>query len=146
MRSWRLSRGPVFMLMASMTMLLLVSCGGDGNKKDQSSATEVTTTLKEFAIDLTAQSATAGEVKFKLVNSGALPHEFKVIKSDIAPDKLPLDGPKVDEGKVDVSKKTDLAAGESRDVTFDLSSGRYVLICNVEGHYQAGMHAAFSVQ
>jgi uncharacterized cupredoxin-like copper-binding protein len=81
------------------------------------------------------------------VNSGALPHELKAVKTDVAADKLPLDGPRVDEDEVDVAKQTDeLAAGETKDVTFDLSSGRYVLICNIEGHYQAGMRAAFSIE
>jgi uncharacterized cupredoxin-like copper-binding protein len=137
----------VMTLLLAVLGLVAVACGGDDEPSSKASdATVITASMKEFGIDLTTASATAGEVKFKTVNNGALPHEFKAIKTDVAADKLALDGAKVDEGKYDVAKKTDtLAAGETRDVTFDLSSGRYVLICNVEGHYQAGMHAAFTV-
>jgi len=30
-------------------------------------------------------------------------------------------------------------------VTLDLAPGKYVLICNVAGHYQLGMHISFTV-
>jgi GntR family transcriptional regulator len=31
-------------------------------------------------------------------------------------------------------------------MTADLAAGKYVAICNVEGHYMSGMHIAFTVQ
>jgi ABC-type glycerol-3-phosphate transport system substrate-binding protein len=127
--------------------LVIAACGGSSGGDQPSSATTVTATQKEFSIELTASSATAGRITFRTVNSGALPHELKAVKTDLAPDKLPMDGAKVDEGKVDVAAKIDqVAAGKTADADFTLSSGRYVLICNVEGHYAAGMHVAFSVQ
>lgn len=124
-----------------------VGCSGDSDGRgDGPEVTIVTASMKEFAIDLTASAATAGEVRFKTVNAGALPHEFKAIKTDVAADKLALDGAKVDEDKYDLAEKSDdLAAGETREVSWKLDSGRYVLICNVDGHYQAGMHTAFTV-
>jgi uncharacterized cupredoxin-like copper-binding protein len=127
--------------------LLMAACGGSSGGSAPSSATTVTATQQEFSIELTATAATAGRITFRTVNSGALPHELKAVKTDLAPDKLPLDGAKVDEGKVDVAAKLDqVAAGKTADADFTLTSGRYVLICNVEGHYAAGMHVAFSVQ
>jgi uncharacterized cupredoxin-like copper-binding protein len=30
-------------------------------------------------------------------------------------------------------------------VSADLAAGKYVIICNVAGHYQLGMRAAFTV-
>jgi uncharacterized cupredoxin-like copper-binding protein len=138
--------------MTGLALVLLMAavplaCGDDDGPAGQATdATVITASMKEFAIDLTAASATSGAVKFQIVNKGALPHEFKAIKTDVAADKLALDGTKVDQGKYEVAQKTgDLAAGETKDVTFELSSGRYVLICNIEGHYVAGMHTAFTV-
>jgi uncharacterized cupredoxin-like copper-binding protein len=39
-----------------------------------------------------------------------------------------------------------IAAGKSAAVTLDLTPGKYVFICNVAGHYQLGMHTAFTVE
>jgi uncharacterized cupredoxin-like copper-binding protein len=30
-------------------------------------------------------------------------------------------------------------------LTLNLKKGRYVLICNIPGHYKSGMHADFTV-
>ena len=38
------------------------------------------------------------------------------------------------------------AGGQTRDATFDLAAGSYLLICNLPGHYQLGMTAAFTVR
>ena len=35
---------------------------------------------------------------------------------------------------------------DGKKVTADLQKGRYVLICNVIGHYNSGQFAAFTVQ
>lgn len=58
-------------------------------------------------------------------------------------------GSKVDEaasgdvvGKIEES---DLGSGKSATTTLDLSPGKYVLICNVSGHYEDGMYIAFEV-
>jgi uncharacterized cupredoxin-like copper-binding protein len=58
-------------------------------------------------------------------------------------------GSKVDEeasgevvGKIEES---DLGSGRSASTTLDLSPGKYVLICNVSGHYKDGMYVAFEV-
>lgn len=34
----------------------------------------------------------------------------------------------------------------SKKLTLDLQAGKYVLICNIPGHYQKGIHTAFTVQ
>jgi len=41
--------------------------------------------------------------------------------------------------------KSELGPGESASVVFDLAPGRYVLFCNLWGHYKDGMHTAFEV-
>ncbi len=45
-------------------------------------------------------------------------------------------------GKIEQSE---LGSGESASATFDLSPGKYVLICNIAGHYKDGMYAGFTV-
>ena len=55
-------------------------------------------------------------------------------------------------GQVDASKsgkaigsiaKSELGSGESASGIFDLAPGKYVLICNLWGHYTDGMYTAF---
>ena len=45
-------------------------------------------------------------------------------------------------GKIEASE---LGSGASAGATFDLSPGKYVLICNISGHYDAGMYTDFEV-
>lgn len=92
-------------------------------------------------------SASAGEVGFAVTNEGAILHNFRVIRSDLAQDALPVAGGQVDENAVDVRLRIDdIAAGETKAAAAELAAGSYVLICNIPGHYQLGMHMSFAVQ
>jgi hypothetical protein len=103
--------------------------------------------LDEFTIVPGQPSAPAGSVTFDVQNDGAVAHELTVIKSDLAPDALPTAAAKVDEAAVDVAGTTpDVPSEGSEDLTVTLDAGKYVLVCQVPGHYGAGMRAAFTVQ
>ncbi len=58
-------------------------------------------------------------------------------------------GGEVDESKAGMAigkiAKSELAPGKSASVVFDLAPGKYVLFCNLWGHYKDGMHTAFEV-
>ncbi len=41
--------------------------------------------------------------------------------------------------------KSELGPGKSASGIFDLAPGKYVLICNLWGHYKDGMYTAFEV-
>ena len=41
--------------------------------------------------------------------------------------------------------KSELGPGKSASGTFDLAPGKYVLFCNLGGHYMNGMYTAFEV-
>ncbi|MDA0365373.1 MAG: sulfocyanin-like copper-binding protein [Chloroflexi bacterium] len=110
-------------------------------------ASPVEATLTDFAIALSKDSAPAGLVTFAAKNDGATPHELVVIKSDLAPDALPVADGKVDEAAMDfIGEIEEFPVGESQTGAFELDAGKYILICNVAGHYQLGMHAAFTVE
>jgi uncharacterized cupredoxin-like copper-binding protein len=120
--------------------------GGAGNAGPGA----ITATESDFKIDVSASSAAPGPVTFHVTNSGAQIHEFVIIKTDLAQDALPTDdsGNEVKEdgaGLTVVDEVEDLAPGASEDLTATLDAGNYVLICNVAGHYQLGMHTAFTV-
>jgi uncharacterized cupredoxin-like copper-binding protein len=45
-----------------------------------------------------------------------------------------------------VDEVEDLAPGKSATLSVNLTPGRYVLVCNIPGHYKHGMHASVTVQ
>jgi uncharacterized cupredoxin-like copper-binding protein len=109
----------------------------------------VKVSLTEFTVTPDSSSVAAGPVAFDVTNIGAAPHNFRIIKTDLAPDKLPVANSQADETQVTVvagSSASFIAVGASDAVSANLTPGNYVLICNVPTHYQSGMHAAFTVQ
>src|SRR5579871_2262520 len=103
-------------------------------------------------------SAPAGEVTFRVKNLGTMEHEMIVLKTDTPFDQLPVadagDPPapvttganKVDEANnVGETGDPNLKPGETRTFTVKLAAGKYVLVCNLAGHYQMGMRAPFTV-
>jgi uncharacterized cupredoxin-like copper-binding protein len=111
----------------------------------------IAATEKDFAITLDKTTAAAGQLTFNIQNNGPSTHEFVVIKTDLAPDQLPVDEDEfaVDEdaaGLTSVDEVEDIEANTSATLTVNVTAGRYVVICNLPAHYQQGMRAGFSVQ
>ncbi len=113
---------------------------------------KVAVELGDFYVKPSPERAGAGEVTFTVTNKGKVEHEFIVVKTDLAPDKLPVNAAesKVDEKAAGIEiigeiETDELGPGKTASKAFNLSPGKYVLICNVSGHYAAGMHAAFTV-
>ncbi len=108
---------------------------------------QVTVEMKEYTATATPATIKAGTVKFGIRNSGTLVHQFDLIKTDLAPDQLPIDGATATaRADVLVKQLKSIGAGVVATVSADLQPGRYVIICNVPGHYQLGMRTAFTVQ
>ena len=105
-------------------------------------------TLADFTITADPDSAPAGEVSFDVSNDAEQTHEFVVFQTDLPEDQLPTD----EDGNVDetgegvtlVDEIEDIEGGSSESLTVNLDAGSYVLICNLPGHYQQGMHTSFS--
>ena len=104
-------------------------------------------------------SARAGDITFRVKNLGTMEHEMIVLKTDIPYDQLPVtdagDPPvpvktganKVDEANnVGETGDPNLKPGDTRSFTVKLAAGKYVLVCNLAGHYQMGMRAPFTGQ
>ncbi|HYK97434.1 MAG TPA: cupredoxin domain-containing protein [Candidatus Acidoferrales bacterium] len=108
---------------------------------------QLTVTLKDYTVTLSSPTVKAGTVKIGVQNSGAMAHQFDLIKTDLAADKLPIDGGS-GTAKTDglVKQVLNIGVGKVAVVTADLAAGHYVIICNVAGHYQLGMHADLTVQ
>ncbi len=101
--------------------------------------------LTDFAVTAVPGTVKAGRVVFAIRNRAAMAHELTVIRTDLAPNALPIDGGKATtDGKA--GGVANISAGVSRTLALELPAGRYVLICNVPGHYQLGMRTALTVE
>jgi len=93
----------------------------------------------------------AGTVSFRILNHGPTSHEFILVRTDLAPDKLTLqdDGLTVDEearGIDLLDEAGGLDIDERQTLVLDLTAGNYVMYCNLEGHYLGGMHAELTAR
>ncbi len=126
-----------------VAMIALAGCGGDGGGGD--GTVEVTMgTPSEYAMTPEPTEISAGTVTFEVKNEGTLVHEMVVIKTDKGAANLGTDGEADENGAVD--EVADLPVGESKTLELDLTAGKYALVCNISGHYPAGMYADFTVK
>ena len=108
------------------------------------SKTLVKVQLKEFKVLPAPGSAKSGPVAFSVKNTGKIDHELVVLKTNLPPAKLPVKGSKAVEKGL-VGRVGPLKAGASKTLGLTLKTGKYVLLCNVPGHYQAGQRTGFTV-
>jgi hypothetical protein len=145
-RRWAWARAPVLAALALAVPLTVAR-----RQEPTPSGTPVNVLLEDFRVRQDAAVVPAGTVRFRILNQGPTSHEFIVIRTDRAPDKLPLqrDGLTVNEDApgINLLDETEgLDIDDRQTLVLDLAAGNYVLYCNLEGHYLGGMHAAFTVR
>ena len=112
--------------------------------------TNVEGTEKEWNITLDSYTHTPGSITFNLSNAGTIAHEFLVVRTDKFATQLLADVDpttnRIDEALLDVvNEQPEYNPGVPGSVTVDLTPGHYVVMCNIEGHYKAGMYSDFDV-
>src|SRR5258708_6418758 len=88
------------------------------------------------------------EARFQVTNNGPDAHELIVVRLGDRPIPLRADGTTVNEEALKSSIVGTLepgASGSIRLLAVGLTPGRYVVMCNMEGHYMGGMHHEFVV-
>ncbi|MGD8402291.1 MAG: hypothetical protein PVJ21_01435 [Anaerolineales bacterium] len=141
--SFRFKKIVSLLTVVLIAILLLAACGDTAQSK-------ANVTLGVFTIDMPSKLK-AGQITFHVMNSDSSDtHDFVIFKTDLAPGKLPLDSSNnVDEtaqGLTKIDEIKDMAPGDVQDLTVALDPGNYVAICDLPGHYLAGMFAGFTVQ
>ena len=129
------------LVLAAAAALVIPACSSDDGGID--------VTVSDFKVEPAETSAPAGELTFDITNDAEQTHEFVIFKTDLAPDALPVgDDGDVDEegeGVEHIDEIEDITGGSTQSLTVSLDAGNYVFICNLPGHYDQGMHAAFTV-
>jgi uncharacterized cupredoxin-like copper-binding protein len=142
-----------FVLVVLATGLLATGCAaGSGTasagpaESAAGSGASIAVELSEWKVVPAAATAAAGPVTFAVTNAGTQVHEFVVVKTDLKADALPVADNKIDESTLTpVDEIEDIAAGASPTLDVSLDAGHYVLLCNIETHYEQGMRADFDV-
>jgi uncharacterized cupredoxin-like copper-binding protein len=106
---------------AALALLLVVPAAPAATGSAR--ATTITVTMKEFKFTLSKTSVHAGAVVFKLVNKGAVPHDFKIL------------------GK----KSALIKPGKTGVLSVTLKKGNQAYLCTVPGHAAAGMKGVLKV-
>jgi len=147
-------------LLVGAGLALVASGCGEDNESTAASGTGTTTTpadppgdpqttldvsMSEFKFAPANPELARGTVEITAANKGKTEHELVLLKTNAEPSKLPKDGQEVSE-KDSVGEIPETAPGQSGSETFDLKPGKYVMVCNIPGHYEAGMYGTLTVR
>jgi uncharacterized cupredoxin-like copper-binding protein len=131
-------------LLAAAVTLGLAGCGGGGRAQ---SGTVLDVNEADFQIRA-PQTASAGTIVLRVANHGPDQHELIVARAPSGRLGLRSDGVTVNEealAHAEVGSLEPARSGAVRDLEVHLAPGRYVLFCNMSGHYMGGMHSTLVV-
>ena len=131
-----------------LVAVVVGACGADANDSTDATSNDISGSVREWALEVDAITAKAGDVTFTILNKGTIGHEFLVVKTDIEDGKIPLAGDHFAEpssGLEVIDEIGEFPAGETNKLTVTLEPGNYQLVCNLPSHYAAGMHMTFTV-
>jgi len=115
---------------------------GMGMKADMSQA--------KMGINVNPKTALPGNVRFDVTNLASnLVHEVLVARITDENQLLPFDQGrnKVDEEAVQtLGSVAEIDPNKTASLTLDLKPGKYLLYCNISGHYMAGMWTVIEVK
>jgi uncharacterized cupredoxin-like copper-binding protein len=146
---------------AALSIVALAASGCAGAQPSPSpamtaGATIIQVNLQEWAVVPASTTTAAGDVTFRVTNTGPEDvHEFVILKTDLDPGALPVDAngavTETGAGIVVIDEIEDIPVGQTRELKVTLAAGKYVLLCNIyddgekEAHYAMGMRVAFDV-
>ena len=104
---------------------------------------------RTMGITLSRDHAPAGDVTFKVTNSSHdTIHEMLVVpipEPGRSPPFVASESRIDEEAARDLGEVSELDPGQSGALTLDLKPGTYLLVCNIAGHYMAGMWEILTV-
>lgn len=105
--------------------------------------------MEKMGIKLDRESVKAGTITFQVTNEAMKTgHEMIVVKLESKDQTFPIiaSSKRVDEKALrSLGEVSNLKPGAQGTLTAMLKPGDYMLICNIKGHYQAGMYTHLSV-
>ncbi len=103
-----------------------------------------------MGLKISPSTVDAGDVAFEVENaSKEMIHEMVIVPAPAAGKDLPYDqafGRFDEDAAGHLGEVSELEPGQSGALRLNLKPGTYLLICNIPGHYMAGMWAALTVK
>lgn len=161
-----LHRPLVLLALLAVTAIFIVGCGGGNGTTTTTTTTEAeneaaaggggasaTLTIKmgDYSFSPKDATAKAGKTKIEAPNEGSVEHELVLFRTNMNPAKLPteangdVDEEKLDEVAEEAGEIADVEPGETKSEEFNLKPGKYVMFCNIPGHYAQGMYGTLTV-
>ena len=156
------------------TVTVTTPAAGAGSTSDADKGTVVKVQLGEsgstYFVRPDRATVDAGKVTFAVTNVGKLYHEFIVYSNadDVSPGDLPINEEENEAALVeeDIVGEAPYATppivpsdrkpgdadhrirpeGWGAELTVDLEAGKYILLCNLSGHYQRKQYTAFTAE
>jgi uncharacterized cupredoxin-like copper-binding protein len=122
--------------------------GGCSSSATKSSGTKAPIVERDFKIRAQRYDLPAGKVDLSVKNDGPDAHELIVVRETGSSLPMRKDGLTVDEDAIEKQTLGALEPGQpggDRHLRLHLAPGRYVLLCNMSGHYLGGMHTELVV-
>jgi uncharacterized cupredoxin-like copper-binding protein len=155
-------------LVAGLTVLTLAGCSSSKSKTTssggQSAGGGVTVTTAaasagptavnvvggekpdgKYYLTVTPGSVKAGKTTITFKNVGTKVHEVVVLKTDTPAGNLEVGANHEVSEDASVGEDSETDPGKTKTTTIDLQPGSYVLVCNIERHYEKGMYGALTV-
>ena len=135
-----MKRFSILMVSVLVLSFVLVACGGSSGSSGGGST--ISTTLSEFKFDPSSWTVSAGKpVTLNLTNSGTVEHSWVLMSK-------PITGSFTDADKANIIFSKTVPAGQNATVTFTAPStpGDYQVVCDIAGHFEAGMAGKLTVK
>lgn len=153
-------------VLLAIVAIFAVGCGGDDGtttateaENETAAATEggagrstLTIDMGDFFFAPKNVTAQAGSTTIETPNEGSVEHELVLFKTDIDAADLPteangeVDEEKLDEVAEEIGEVDDVEPGDTKSGKFELTPGKYVMFCNLPGHYAQGMYGTVTVE
>lgn len=153
-----LKRAQVLVAGVAVLAAFAAGCGDDDGDTGEDTTAEfssedVTATIEiemdDFKFIPKNAKGPAGIDEVVTPNIGAVEHELQLYKTDKDPGSLEVDP---ETGKADTEPlgerlfETFADPGETDSAIAELDAGKYATICNIAGHYEAGMWGSLTIK
>jgi uncharacterized cupredoxin-like copper-binding protein len=141
----------VFLAFALVLVPAAALAGCSSHSSSEATGSRIDVTMRDFGIKVSSHLVHAGKVVLHVTNSGPSTHEINVDLSRYRAGEIPLKGDGLTaaedaKGLQRINSIEQVNLHSAGDMTLDLRPGRYVLWCNLEGHYLGGMYETFDVR
>ena len=112
--------------------------GGTETTQGRPGSSIVEVRLDHYAIEPGAYTAPTGRMTLDATNRDAVPHDVVLIRTSLAPERLPTSGVRVDESSpaIEILARTaTLKPQRSGSFSVVIGPGTYLLVCTVPHHY-----------